>query len=153
MRFIHDDFVGKKTCFQSPFGQRPILYADSGASGRLLTSIETYMQTQVMPSYANTHSSASHCGIQTTQFCHEARELIKHAVNGSEKDVVIFVELDRQELSTSLCRFLAWPNRQVTRTRMLPTPPLRYLFTDEIAARSRRLWDLSWRMIRVVISP
>ena len=43
-----------------------------------------------MPTYANTHSSGSSCGIQTTHFYHEARELIKEELHGNDNDVVLF---------------------------------------------------------------
>lgn len=43
-----------------------------------------------MPTYANTHSSGSACGIQTTYFYHEARALIKEELHGTDDDVVLF---------------------------------------------------------------
>lgn len=43
-----------------------------------------------MTTYANTHSSGSACGIQTTYFYHEARALIKEELHGTDDDVVLF---------------------------------------------------------------
>ena len=40
--------------------------------------------------YANTHSSGSGCGIQTTHFFHEARDIVKEEVHGTVDDVVLF---------------------------------------------------------------
>jgi selenocysteine lyase/cysteine desulfurase len=56
-----------------------------------MKSIENYMLTEAMPSYANTHSSASYAATQTQMFCRESRDLIRDAVNASSStDVVIF---------------------------------------------------------------
>ena len=43
-----------------------------------------------MPTYSNTHSSGSACGIQTTYFFREAREIIKEELHASADDVVLF---------------------------------------------------------------
>ena len=88
--FVHSDFVGKHATFKTPFGTRSILYADTAASGRPLSSIEAHIHAEVMPSYGNTHSSASHCGRQTVFYCNESRALIKDALHGGDKDVLIF---------------------------------------------------------------
>ena len=48
------------------------------------------MRSEVMPLYANTHSSSSACGLQTSQFVDEARQLIKDTLGCNEKDAVIF---------------------------------------------------------------
>ena len=45
---------------------------------------------QVMPIYGNTHSSSSACGIQSTFFYREARQIIKDSVRATDKDAVIF---------------------------------------------------------------
>ena len=88
--FVHGDFVGKGSTFAGPYGLRHILYADTAASGRPTRGVEQYLQTEVMPSYGNTHSSASYCGTQTVSYCNEARALIKKAVHASDHDALIF---------------------------------------------------------------
>ena len=45
---------------------------------------------KIMPTYTNTHSSGSACGIQTTYFFREARALIKEELHGTSDDVVLF---------------------------------------------------------------
>ena len=55
-----------------------------------LTARGSWMCVQVMPTYANTHSSGSACGIQTTYYYHEARALIKEELHGTDDDVILF---------------------------------------------------------------
>eukprot|EP00039_Didymoeca_costata_P005534 m.82303 g.82303 ORF g.82303 m.82303 type:complete len:1086 (+) comp12863_c0_seq3:256-3513(+) len=98
--WLRSDFVGGHPALSDstpsgasipgPFGMRPLVYADSTATGRFLSSFEDYLKTQVMPMFANTHSSGSACGIQTTLYFQEARELVREAVHGSDNDVVLF---------------------------------------------------------------
>lgn len=77
--------VGAGSCLRGPFGARRLLYADTTASGRCLSSIEDHLRDEVMPLYANTHSSASACGLQTSQYVDEARQLVKNAFNCTDK--------------------------------------------------------------------
>ncbi len=87
---IRDDVIGDNCPIPTPFGEKPLVYADYTASGRSLKSIEHYIQQEVMPWYANTHSESSFTGRQTTQLREEARRIIHNAVNGSDEDLVIF---------------------------------------------------------------
>lgn len=66
-------------------------YCDWTASGRCIAFIENYIQEEILPIYANTHTRSSFTGHQTELFREEARVIITHAVNASkDKDVVIF---------------------------------------------------------------
>ncbi len=87
---IRASIVGDDTVFESPFGERRVTYADYTASGRSLTFIEDFIQNEVMPMYANTHTESSGTGLQTTRFREDARQIIHDAVGGGEEDVVIF---------------------------------------------------------------
>ena len=88
--------VGHGAHFEGPFGRKTMLYADWTASGRALKPIEDYMQHEVLPMYANTHTTTSSCGLQSTCFRQEARQVIAQACNArvgySDKhaDVVVF---------------------------------------------------------------
>ena len=87
---IRASIVGDDTVIESPFGERRVTYADYTASGRSLSFIEAFIQDEVMPMYANTHTESSGTGLQTTRFREDARQIIHDAVGGEDEDVVIF---------------------------------------------------------------
>lgn len=88
---IRDGIIGDDAAIETPYGVRRVTYADYTASGRCLRFIEEFLNQQVMPLYANTHTEASGTGLQTTTFREDARSIIHDAVGGSDDDVVIFV--------------------------------------------------------------
>jgi selenocysteine lyase/cysteine desulfurase len=88
---IRDSIIGKDTAVETPFGVRRVTYADYTASGRCLGFIEDYIQSQVLPLYANTHTETSGTGLQTTRFREEARQVIKRSVGGTDSEhAVVF---------------------------------------------------------------
>ncbi|RRJ84812.1 aminotransferase class V-fold PLP-dependent enzyme [Aestuariirhabdus litorea] len=87
---IRDGVIGEGAALATPFGVRPLVYADYTASGRSLGFIEDYIRSQVLPWYANTHTETSATGLQTTRLREDARKLIKASVKAAEEDLVIF---------------------------------------------------------------
>ena len=87
---IRNAIIGDDQAIDGPFGPRRVTYADYTASGRSLTFIEDFIRQHVLPLYANTHTETSGTGLQTTRFREDARRIIKQAVGGDERDVVIF---------------------------------------------------------------
>ncbi|MCA9608506.1 MAG: aminotransferase, partial [Myxococcales bacterium] len=87
---IRASIIGDDQILDGPYGPRRVTYADYTASGRSLSFIEQFIQEEVLPFYANTHTEASGTGLQTTRFREDARQIIKESVGGDDRDVVIF---------------------------------------------------------------
>ena len=87
---IRGAIIGDDSALDGPYGSRRVTYADYTASGRSLGFVEDFIRDEVMPLYANTHTEGSGTGRQTTQFRHDARDVIHRAVGGGADDVVIF---------------------------------------------------------------
>ncbi|MCB9595990.1 MAG: aminotransferase class V-fold PLP-dependent enzyme [Sandaracinaceae bacterium] len=87
---IRSSIIGDEQVIDGPYGPRRVTYADYTASGRSLSFLEEFIQQEVLPFYANTHTEASGTGLQTTRFREDAREIIRASVGADERDVVIF---------------------------------------------------------------
>ncbi|UMB52945.1 aminotransferase class V-fold PLP-dependent enzyme [Lutibacter sp. A64] len=84
-----DNIVGINQSFQSPYGEKEIIYTDWTASGRLYRPIEEKLLNQFGPFVANTHTETSITGSVMTMAYHKARNIIKQHVNASSDDVLI----------------------------------------------------------------
>ncbi len=87
---IRRSVIGEGLPIDTPFGRKPLVYADYTASGRGLTFIEQFIQHRVLPGYANTHTETSFTGRQSTALREQARSQIRSAVNGTAQHKVIF---------------------------------------------------------------
>lgn len=87
---IRDNVIGQYHTINTPFGQKPLVYADYTASGRSLGFIEDMIRDQVLPFYANTHTETTLTGARTTAWREAARDMVRRAVNGGAQDKVIF---------------------------------------------------------------
>lgn len=87
---IRDDVIGQRCVISTPFGSKPLVYADYTASGRSLGFIEDLIRRQVLPYYANTHTETTFTGAQTTAWRESARNMVRSAINGRADDKVIF---------------------------------------------------------------
>ncbi|MEI2786624.1 MAG: aminotransferase class V-fold PLP-dependent enzyme [Candidatus Nanopelagicales bacterium] len=87
---IRAGVIGDDEVLPGPFGPRRITYADYTASGRALTFLEEFVEREVLPRYANTHTESSGTGLQTTRLREDARTLIRQAVHGDDTTCVVF---------------------------------------------------------------
>jgi len=83
------NIIGIDQTFESPFGEKLILYADWIASGRLYTPIEEKISYKFGPFVANTHTETSETGTLMTKAYHLAQKKIKEHVNADPNDVII----------------------------------------------------------------
>lgn len=86
---IREQIIGNTHTFVGPYGEKPILYADWTASGRLYAPIEQRILEQFGPFVANTHSESNVTGGTMTHAYHLAHHLIKRHVNAGPNDVII----------------------------------------------------------------
>ncbi len=83
------NIVGIDQKFQSPCGEKDIIYADWTASGRLYRPIEEKILNDFGPFVANTHTETSITGSAMTMAYHKARDIIKKHVNANDDDILI----------------------------------------------------------------
>ena len=87
---IRKEIIGNDMVFKTPFGDRNLFYADYTASGRGLTFVENKI-TNILNSYANTHTEDDYSGKFMTTLLHESEIKIKELVNAGESGKIISV--------------------------------------------------------------
>lgn len=83
------NIVGIDAEYETPFGKKPLIYADWIASGRLYGPIEHRISNEIGPFVANTHTETSFTGALLTNAYHEAKQVIKRHVNADSNDVLL----------------------------------------------------------------
>ncbi|MDR7075531.1 selenocysteine lyase/cysteine desulfurase [Neobacillus niacini] len=81
--------IGSNHQFDSPYGKKPIIYADWTASGRLFRPIEQKISEVFGPYMANTHTESNITSLMMTGIYNQSRKIIKEHVNANENDVII----------------------------------------------------------------
>ena len=85
---LRADTLGADAVVRTPFGRRPLVYADFTASGRQLGLVEDALRG-LAPLYANSHTEDSLTGRTATRLLHEAEASIKRAVNAGPGGKVV----------------------------------------------------------------
>ncbi len=83
------NIIGIDKHFETPFGNKKMLYADWVASGRLYKEIENHITDVFGPFIGNTHTETSKTGTLMTKAYHYAHKIIKDHVNANTNDVII----------------------------------------------------------------
>jgi len=86
--YLRQQIVGVDSTFETPFGERLMVYCDYTASGRCLGFVESYLQS-LQRVYANTHTEDDITGRSMSQLLHEAEEAIKKSVNAGPAGRII----------------------------------------------------------------
>lgn len=84
------DIIGKDQVFDSPFGQKEIIYADWTASGRAFQPIEDCIQKNVLPFAGNTHTATTVTGTYMSHAYEQAKNIIRQHVHAAGDDTLIF---------------------------------------------------------------
>ncbi|MEN8248600.1 MAG: aminotransferase class V-fold PLP-dependent enzyme [Bacteroidota bacterium] len=84
-----ENIIGIDKTFESPYGEKNIIYADWTASGRLYGPIEDKLRKDFYPLVANTHTETNITGSSMTLAYHNALHIIKKHVNAGPMDLII----------------------------------------------------------------
>jgi selenocysteine lyase/cysteine desulfurase len=87
---FRSNVIGQGQTFESPFGQKEIIYADWTASGRAYGPIEECIQKEILPFVANTHTETTITGTLMSKAYAKAKLIVKEHVNANSDDVLIF---------------------------------------------------------------
>ena len=83
------NIIGNELIFNSPYGEKKMIYDDWLASGRLYKPIEEKLMNEFGPFVGNTHTETSETGTLMTKSYHLAHNKIKQHVNASKDDMII----------------------------------------------------------------
>ncbi len=86
---FRQNIIGIHQRIRTPYGEKPLVYADWIASGRLYAPIEHCISQRIGAYMANTHTETSLTGCLMTQAYHMAQQIIKRHVNANDGDALI----------------------------------------------------------------
>ena len=122
-RTFRENTVGFNAFFESPYGRKPLVYADWTASGRLYGPIEDIIKNDFGPLVGNTHTETNFTGTSMTVAYHEAQKIIKNHVNAADEDVLLSVGSGMTGAMAKLQRILGYK---------IPSPALKYVNQADI---------------------
>ncbi len=83
------NIIGENKKFDSPYGEKQIIYSDWTASGRIYGPVEDKLSEKFYPMVGNTHTETNVTGSSMTIAYHKAMNIVKKHVNASAEDVMI----------------------------------------------------------------
>ncbi|MCK5882261.1 MAG: aminotransferase class V-fold PLP-dependent enzyme [Bacteriovoracaceae bacterium] len=113
LEWLRSSIIGRNILFNTPFGKRPLVYADYTASGRGIDFIEDYVK-YLLNYYANSHTDDDFTGKAATNLLHEASDRVKKFVNAGESGKLIFTGSGATGAVTKLQQILGVFLPQVT---------------------------------------
>jgi selenocysteine lyase/cysteine desulfurase len=88
-KVFRENTIGYNHRYQTPYGQKTMLYADWIASGRLYLPIEKTMINSIGPFIGNTHTETSENGKLMTRAYQLAHQKIKDHVGAGNGDIIL----------------------------------------------------------------
>ncbi len=98
--------IGFDSMIETPMGEKPLVYADWIASGRLYGPIEDIIKNKIGPMVANTHSESSDTGMIMTNIYKQSHQIIKNHVNADKDDIIITAGTGMTSVINKLQRIL-----------------------------------------------
>ena len=94
---LFNDMIGNNIQLDSPIKDQNninlkhyLIYTDFTASGKGLKKLEQFIQKQILPTYANVHSTVGHCAEKTTKYFSEAKDILRQYTNAYGNYSIIF---------------------------------------------------------------
>ena len=94
---LFNDMIGNNIQLDSPIRDQSnkylkhfLIYTDFTASGKGLKKLEQFIQKQVLPTYANVHSTVGHCAEKTSKYFSEAKDILRNYTNAYGNYSIIF---------------------------------------------------------------
>ncbi len=84
------NIIGNQQTFESPLGEKEIIYADWTATGRAYQPIEDCIQKEILPFLGNTHTEATITGTLMSQAYEAAKIIVKKHVGANNNDALVF---------------------------------------------------------------